>query len=247
MSSILRYSEVDSSGFGIRIARADLRDADEVRAMVASAQEDEIELAIVRCPADSIAVAQAMEECGGRIMDALVYYNRSASALPDVDPDWGQQVRVATSGDVPSISAIAGASFERYPSHFHADPRLDPSRARDAYVSWATRSVLLPEVADEVVVAEREGTIEGFMTLRCTPDGTGLIPIGGVRPECRKRGLYRALLSTCMRRLAKADMKKITVSTQVTNAAVQKVWVRLGFEPSRAVFTFHYWRRRNAE
>jgi hypothetical protein len=31
------------------------------------------------------------------------------------------------------------------------------------------------------------------------------------------------------------------ISTQITNVAVQKVWTRLGFEPSRSYYTFHKW------
>ena len=33
----------------------------------------------------------------------------------------------------------------------------------------------------------------------------------------------------------------MVLSTQVTNLAVQKVWSRLGFEPSRSYYTFHLW------
>lgn len=37
------------------------------------------------------------------------------------------------------------------------------------------------------------------------------------------------------------SMKEMVVSTQITNLAVQKVWVRLGFEPYRFYYTFHKW------
>jgi len=35
--------------------------------------------------------------------------------------------------------------------------------------------------------------------------------------------------------------RRIVVSTQVTNVAVQKVGSRLGFEPSTSSYSFHKW------
>jgi len=34
---------------------------------------------------------------------------------------------------------------------------------------------------------------------------------------------------------------RMLISTQITNVAVQKVWIRLGFEPSKSYYTFHKW------
>jgi len=36
-------------------------------------------------------------------------------------------------------------------------------------------------------------------------------------------------------------VRRMVVSTQVINIAVQKTWVRLGFEPIRGYYTFHKW------
>jgi hypothetical protein len=36
-------------------------------------------------------------------------------------------------------------------------------------------------------------------------------------------------------------MARMVVSTQITNLAVQKVWVRQGFELTGSYYTFHLW------
>jgi len=44
-----------------------------------------------------------------------------------------------------------------------------------------------------------------------------------------------------LRRSAKLKAPRCTVSTQVWNVRAQKVWIRVGFEPTQAVHTFHLW------
>jgi hypothetical protein len=41
--------------------------------------------------------------------------------------------------------------------------------------------------------------------------------------------------------LAARGRTRMVVSTQITNLAVQKVWARLGFEPSSSYYTLHRW------
>jgi hypothetical protein len=39
----------------------------------------------------------------------------------------------------------------------------------------------------------------------------------------------------------KQQVKRMVISTQVTNVAVQKVWCRVGFEPANSYYTLHKW------
>ena len=41
----------------------------------------------------------------------------------------------------------------------------------------------------------------------------------------------------------RTGVRRCLISTQVDNVAVQRVWARLGFEPSGALHTFHLWLR----
>jgi GNAT superfamily N-acetyltransferase len=63
----------------------------------------------------------------------------------------------------------------------------------------------------------------------------------GVTPAAQGRGLYRSLMLAGMHWSKLRDAGRMVVSTQITNIAVQKVWTRLGFEPSGSCYTFHKW------
>ena len=63
----------------------------------------------------------------------------------------------------------------------------------------------------------------------------------GVAPEAQGRGIYRSLMIGAMLWFRTRGTARMVVSTQVTNAAVQKVWTRLGFEPWKSNYTFHKW------
>ena len=59
------------------------------------------------------------------------------------------------------------------------------------YSSWAYRSCLEPGVADEVLVAEQDGSIIGFLTIRFNEDAEGLL--FATLPTVRGQGVGRAL------------------------------------------------------
>jgi len=129
----------------------------------------------------------------------------------------------------------AGA-FAGYQGHYQADPRLDRAAADAGYVDWARRSI----AGADVLVVEDEGAIAGFLTMEPSDDGTEIV-LNGIRPDTQGRGLYAALVIGALRRSAKLKAPRCTVSTQVWNVRAQKVWIRVGFEPTQAVHTFHLW------
>src|SRR5437588_8541868 len=107
-----------------------------------------------------------MESLGFSLMDTLVYYTFDLvkRAIPDDSPR--ARVRKFVPGDKPQIETVAAAAFEGYYGHYHADSRLDRSKCDEGYVSWAVRSCISKQVAAEVLVAERDNRIIGFLTLR---------------------------------------------------------------------------------
>jgi len=139
------------------------------------------------------------------------------------------------------VKSIAKDAFRGYFGHYHADERLDRVKCDEIYESWAERSVLLREVADVVLVAELDGAIVGFVTLRMNnpEEGEGLL--FGVSPLAQRRGIARLLIVGGMKWCVTHGASRITISTQLANVAVQKVWARVGFEFNHAYYTFHKW------
>jgi GNAT superfamily N-acetyltransferase len=81
----------------------------------------------------------------------------------------------------------------------------------------------------------------GYFTLRLNNLEEGEAVVGGVQYSARGKGIYRSFITRGMEWCLSKGAARMLVSTQITNVAVQKVWARLGFEPSLAFYTFHKW------
>lgn len=241
MPPLVANSPIDAERFGIRSARAHaerLADLDDIEQFCA---RDGTAFLILRAPSTAFDVVQEIEHRGGRLMDTLVYYSRKLQidSLPETS---GREVlRESTPADREEIGRVARSSFSEYFGHYHADPRLDRGLASEGYASWAERSAAEAGVADVVFLAEDAEGLLGFATLRMNGVEEGEGVLFAVSPRAQGRGIYRDFMIQGMRWCAAKGASRMVVSTQITNLAVQKVWSRLGFEPSGSIYTFHRW------
>lgn len=234
-------SDIDEERFGIRTARAPRVSLDTLPSVLEFCREDGVVLLIARCPISELGAAQAMEREGFSLMDVLVYYARSLVKTP-IPSDIGKiPVRPIRLDEEDAVKTVASESFRGYFGHYHADARLDPAKCDEAYVDWAVRSCVSREIADEVLVADLGGVIVGFATLRLNSVGEGEGVLFGVAPSAQGQGIYRSFMVRGMEWCLSKGATRMVVSTQITNIAVQKVWVRLGFELNHAYYTFHKW------
>ena len=240
-SSQVYLSTIDEERFGIRSARALKVTLDTLPSVVDYCRANDVVLLIARCLASDLQTAQAMERAGFFLMDTLIYYARNLEKTP-VPSDIGKvPVRPIRHGEEEVVRIVAAESFRGYFGHYHADYRLDPAKCDEVYVDWAVRSCVYREVADEVLVADVEGNIVGFATLKINSKEEGEGVLFGVAPSSRGQGIYRSFMVCGMEWCLSKGAEHMVVSTQITNIAVQKVWVRLGFEPASAYYTFHKW------
>ncbi len=234
------FSEVDSERFEIRVARAHVEGNNLPQALEFCAAE-RISLLIARCPTTELRAAQEMESLGFLLMDTLVYY--SFDLVKRAIPDGSSQahVRKFMLEDKAQVESVAAAAFKGYYGHYHADPRLDRKKCDEGYVSWAVRSCTSKQVATDVLVAEREKKIAGFLTLRLNGPKEVEGVLFGVAPEAQGGGVGRSLMVDGLKWCKEQKASEMVISTQVTNVAVQRVWCRVGFEAARSYYTFHKW------
>ncbi len=234
-------SAIDEARFGVRTARTQGITASSVSEILAFCEANRVELLIARCPATDIRTVQVLEVQGFLLMDTLVYFIRDLAAKPIPLDTGGVPVRPFRPGDEAGVRAVAQGAFRGYAGHYHADPRLDPAKCDEAYLSWAERSCTAPGVADAVLVAVSEDTVAAFATLRLNSPHEGEGILFGVSPALQGRGVYRSLMIRGIEWCLARGARSMVVSTQLTNVAVQKVWTRLGFEPRNAYYTMHKW------
>lgn len=240
-TGVVELSAIDEERFGVRTAIVRSLACDDVDRVLQECRDEGVELLVARCPVSDLVTAQALERAGAGLMDTLVYYTRKLD-LPIPADTGSTTIRpVRRDTDAPAVAAIAAEAFAGYTGHYHADPRLSQTACDAAYVSWAERSVLDPGVADEVLISEHDGRLVGFATLRINSPEEAEGVLFAVAPAAQGRGIYRSFMVRGLDWAVGTGAQTMVVSTQVQNVAVQKVWVRVGFEPAYAAYTFHKW------
>lgn len=234
-------SAIDEERFGIRTARASVLTVESLPSVLDFCCSNGVTLLIARCLASELRAAQAMERDGFALMDTLMYYRRDLVAESIPSDTGAVLVRPMRPGEEDGVKAVAAVSFRGYFGHYHADERLDRAKCDEAYKSWAYRSCVSRDVADEVLVAESAGSIVGFATLRLNDNDEGEGVLVGVAPSFQGQGIYGSLMIHGMEWCLSNGATRMMYSTQITNIAVQKALTRMGFELSHAYYTFHKW------
>jgi GNAT superfamily N-acetyltransferase len=234
-------SGLEEERFGVKTAKADEVRLEDIPGVLAFCREHGVEMLIARCPTHDLPAVQEMERQGFLLMDTLIYYSCDLGRHRPVERDSDILIRPFRKGEEDVIRTIAAEAFEGYLGHYHADARLDRGKCMDTYVDWAYRSCFHREVASEVFVGEYGGEVIAFGTVRENSPDEGQYILAGVLKPYQGMGTYRMILQRCMRWCIERDIGSIITATQVTNLAVQKVWIRLGFEPVRSYYTFHKW------
>ena len=232
-------SPLEEQRFGVRTVRVNAFERTELPSLLAFCRAHAVRMLIARCPSTDLASVQALEEAGGRLMDTLVYYGLELARKQPSPP--APRVRLARAEEVDILVAIAEESFRDYRGHYHADARLERAACDATYTSWVRRSVLDRSVADAVYTCELDEKLAAFATLRANSPDEGEGVLFGVAPWAQGRGIYADLILAGIEWCRARGMARMVVSTQVTNLAVQKVWVRQGFEPTGSYYTLHLW------
>ena len=234
-------SPLDLQRFGVVTAKATLGAGDLPADAGDWCRERGVQLLIARVPTADIDVVQQLERQSAFLADTLLYYTRKSLRAADAGLPDGYHARLASAADAAAVEALAGLTFTGYAGHYHADPRLPRATADLVYSDWAANSCRDPAVADAVLLIEAGGQLAAFATLkdRGAPLFEGVL--FGVHPDHQGRGLYQSLMQLAQDWAGRHGFGAMTVSTQVINLAVQKVWCRLGFEPSGSYYTFHQW------
>jgi|YNPNPStandDraft_1061719.scaffolds.fasta_scaffold49091_2 GNAT superfamily N-acetyltransferase len=237
----LTLSELDSKRFGIVVAWTKNIDAKQLQEAMHWCRQHDVRLLIARCPATDWQTVHALEKASFALMDTLVYYKRSVPGAAPQPCGTGVTIRQAKNTDAEPVAEVARLAFRGYQSHYHNDPLLPKQDCDEVYVDWARRSVRDKTVADVVLVAEVGERIIGFLSLRGACGKVADIPLNAVDPSYQRQGIYRTLLASAIEWCSENGFENCSVSTQLPNNAAQKVWVRMGFEPSHALYTFHRW------
>lgn len=231
----------DTKRFGVPSAKAYISRPEEVDAVLAFCRRNTVQLLIVRCPAEEIEIAHLLERQGMQLMDTLVFFSLGLGQWSPPELPSGVATRTLRADEIDIVARIAEEAYRGYLGHYHSDPRLDRQACDALYVDWSVRLCQPAEYPNMVLLATVDGDPAGYMAFRWRRGEDGEAVLGGVIASARRRGVYRALLASGLTWLQEQGAEAATVSSQISNVAVQKVWTRLGFEPHHSLYTFHGW------
>lgn len=240
-ADFISLSAIDEERFGIKTARSKNISAATLPRALDFCRANNVVFWIARCSTEDLDTVQSLEKRGFLLMDTLLYYSRDLSKKP-IPGDVGQvSTRTLAQGDEQFVRQVANDAFADYFGHYHADKRLDKKKCDEVYASWAYRLCVSRDAANEVYIAEMDGAIVGFGAFRVNNAEEGEGVLFGVAPHAQGKGIYRSFMIRGMEWSKSKGCARMVISTQITNTVSQKVWTRLGFEPSRSYYTFHKW------
>lgn len=234
-------SAIDTNRFGVRIARSSHVSHDNLAQTLNFCRENHVELLIGRCPTTDTDSVHAMEMNGFLLMDTLVYLRKDIRSYQPAYHQTELTIRTVRPEDIPQVVEVARLSFTDYHGHYHADHRLNPRQATEAYASWAERCCVDPAVAARVLVAESGAGIVGFRAIRVNSPQQAEFILAGVSPAARHKGVYRGFVIEGLRWCKETGAEEVLISTLLVNTPVQKACTQLGFTAHQSFYTFHKW------
>ena len=144
----------------------------------------------------------------------------------------GPQVRPATVRDLDAVVALRIALLREHPDHpiyGRLRPEID-RRARELFAAQLrsrTETILLAELAGEVVGIIR--CVESIGSPLLEPARYAYVSSAYVRPDVRRRGVLRALMSEVERWSRARGLDQMRLHNVVGSAAAERAWEALGF------------------
>ena len=240
-ANLVSLSTIDEEFFGVKTAKVVGLRQEDILEVLNYCETNHVKFLIARCSTTDLQTVQEMERLGFLIMDTLIYFSCSTRAKPTSVDDFEFQVRAFRPGEEDIIKSVAAEAFQGYLGHYHADSRLDAKKCDEVYTDWAYRSCLSKDFADQVLVVHLYRNIIGFGAMRINKQNEGELHLSGVVPSFQGRGVHRLIVKSFMNWCFEKGLEQMVISTQITNLASQKVWIRLGFEPRHTYYTFHKW------
>ena len=238
----LAFSDTDSSRFGLRVLRG-VDAGRDARALLTEIVDAAADVVIFRVPAGVPSAVRKLGRFGLHPLhaDTLVEYD---VALSDHEPRPLRNADLvfakATPGDAAALQLLVAATFDGYVSHYHANPLFGRAQILAGYAQWACGYLASEHPGLITWVAKRGDAVVAFACCSHGDDGDQAEGVlYGVDPANSGGGVYGDLIRFTQGEFKRRGFRRMKVSTQIWNFAVQKVWAREGFTLTRAWDTYH--------
>jgi predicted acetyltransferase len=235
-------SKLDSERFGFIVAKLS-GNIEKPELIIKGLKEFSTRLVIARIDFTNINVINQLERIGFIYKDAQITFNFNLkNNLPEINHNQFSLVPFNVK-QIPELIAITKRSFINY-GHYFADERLDKNKCSEIYIDWIKRCCETNETADEIIVAEKDNIVIGYLAIKkhYTNNEKYIAGvIGAVSPEHRNMGVFRAINIESLHLASKMGIDRVENNVLVTNFPVMKTYTSLGYNILRSEITMHYW------
>jgi dTDP-4-amino-4,6-dideoxy-D-galactose acyltransferase len=209
-----------------------------------------VKLVTAKTYTTDIPAVHALQQHGFLLMDTMVdvtyrFQENSSGLFSAADRPADFVIRPAQRSDTEALRGVARAAFPRHFGRFHSDPEIGQETATRLYEEWIQACV--EGWCDWVIVAENQGRIAGYSAWK-KPGAAearhdlriGHYSIGAIHPDFQGRGLFKALTLAGMQAL-QGFADYIEGPTHVHNLAVQRGYLKLGWQIADSRHSFHQW------
>jgi acyl dehydratase len=238
MTNTIFRSEKESNRFKMNILRVNMESLD-IKDLSQSIHNNNIDLTILRIPCENLYQISKLEVLGFSYYqtDTLVYYYVNlVDYLPNELKNDNISFRKATLNDSIEISNMVEQIFPGYTNHYNSNPYIDKQNILEGYKEWVLD--FIEKENKFVFLVMKSGINIGFATCSILGDEAEGV-LYGVLPEFAGGGVYSDIIRYTQQFMKNLGIKKMKVSTQVQNYAVQKVWSREGFSMLKSFATIH--------
>lgn len=236
----ISYSEVESKRFGFRVHRGTLNQFND-KAFLAYLLDQDVDLAILRFPSDNITEIAKLERLGIPYIaaDTLVHYETDLSRheVPSLKNKNLEFVPL-THELVPHLERLIDEAFAEYSCHYAANPYLARKDWLEGYKEWARGYSAQSGEGKLSWIVRKDDRFVAFLTCSYSGDECEGV-LYAVAAEMAGHGIYGDLIRFSQSYFKERGFRRMKVSTQIQNRAVQKVWAREGFSMSASYLTVH--------
>jgi dTDP-4-amino-4,6-dideoxy-D-galactose acyltransferase len=147
------------------------------------------------------------------------------------------KIRPFRAEDIPILEAIAKSIYTA--TRFYFDPNFPRDKTEALYAAWIRRSC--EGLSDQILVAELDGKIVGYITCKQLDETRGQIDLVGVAKQARGQGVGKALVQSALDWFNANNLQSVQVVTQGRNILAQQLFQSCGFFTHSVRLWYHKW------
>ncbi|QBH95107.1 dTDP-4-amino-4,6-dideoxy-D-galactose acyltransferase [Limnobaculum zhutongyuii] len=159
------------------------------------------------------------------LVEGEVDFMVSLDTVADSSPDLLFSCRLATEQDIPALRAVASNVFHL--SRFRA-PWYQNSDSGRFYALWVEKAVLGTFDHSCLILEDKDGNPQGFVTLRDIGNSQGRVGLLAVWPDCSNKGVGIELMKVAKSWCVARKLNHLCVATQMGNLAALRLYIRSG-------------------